>query len=636
MRDFPPLVETFWSAHSQPAGRTDSGVDQRATLPDTRSPARFLWWLVRRQPDVVAVSLLLGILWQLPLTTGPWIFGRAVDEGIIPGDASTVAMWGGLLLLVTLTGAVFGIALHTLVVRGWLIALYGTTEMVTRKVAQMGHVLPRRSPTGEVLSVASSDSDEFGAMTEIMARAGSQLVSFFAVAAIVLATSPRLGVMVLLAAPVLAGVAAPFLKPLHRRQALERSRNSELTSMATDIVAGLRILRGIGGEQTFGRNYTGQSRRAMRAGVSAGIWQALVEALGVLFSGVFLVLLMWAGAHEVQEGRLTIGELVSFLGYGLFMVGPIRTFFEFAQKVTRALVSARKAVAIFEQAPPWESPHRPRPLDGSAPLVDAASGFTAHPGELTVVVGAVPEESAALADRLGRYLPADSEPVGEVIDETLKGRAARRERSARAARRAEIARRDAERSRGRWDVTLGGVDLSEAALDDVRRTVLVSDTGSQLFAGTLQDAIDPHRRLTREQAETYLRAANAEDVYDALPEGWQGQLDERGRGLSGGQRQRVVLARALAVEAPILVLVEPTSAVDAHTEARIAERVPRLRAGRTTVVATVSPLWLHHADRVVLLRDGVVVSEGSHDDLLATDHDYRAVVARGADEEVEA
>ena len=108
--------------------------------------------------------------------------------------------------------------------------------------------------------------------------------------------------------------------------------------------------------------------------------------------------------------------------------------------------------------------------------------------------------------------------------------------------------------------------------------MLVSDTGSQLFAGTLQDAIDPHGRLTREQAEAALRVANAEDVYDALPEGWQGQLDERGRGLSGGQRQRVVLARALAADAPILVLVEPTSAVDAHTEARIAERVRRAAA----------------------------------------------------------
>ena len=229
-------------------------------------------------------------------------------------------------------------------------------------------------------------------------------------------------------------------------------------------------------------------------------------------------------------------------------------------------------------------------------------------------MSAVPEQSSALADRLGRYLPPDTDPVGEDDGDGLKGRAARVARADRERRRARIAARDEEVATREWGVRLGGVDLSAARLDDVRRQVLVSDTGSSLFAGTLQDAIDPHGRLTREQAEAALRVANAEDVYDALPEGWQGQLDERGRGLSGGQRQRVVLARALAADAPILVLVEPTSAVDAHTEARIAERVTDLRRGRTTVVCTVSPLWLHHADRVVLLRDGLVAAEGEHAD----------------------
>lgn len=623
MKDFPPYVDSFWSVDGRPG-----------PSPDTRGPAQLLCWMIGRQPVVIALSLVCGLFWYLPAAVGPWIFGRAIDDGIVPGDVSTVVLWTVALFALTVVANAFGILNHTLVVRSWLIALYGTTELVTRKTAQLGHVLPRRSPTGEVLSVAASDSDEIGAMTEIVSRVGGQLIAFAIVAGIVLSTSPKLGVMVLVAAPVLAGVAAPLLKPLHRRQSLERTRNSELTSMATDIVAGLRILRGIGGERTFGENYRRQSRRSMEAGVRAGIWQALIEGVGVLFSGVFLVLLLWVGAHEVLAGRLSVGNLVSFLGYALFMVMPIQTFFEFAQKITRALVSARKANAIYEQQPPWADPDQPQPLDPRAFLVDEASGLTVRPGELTIVVSAVPEDSAALADRLGRYLPPDTEPVSEQIDDTLKGAAARRERRERAARRAEIARRDDERSRRPWGVRLGDVDLRDASYADVRRTILVSDTSSQLFAGTLQDAIDPQRVLSRESAEELLRVASAEDVYDALPEGWQGQLDERGRGLSGGQRQRVVLARALGVEAPILVLVEPTSAVDAHTEARIAERVARLRAGETTVVCTVSPLWLHHADRVALLQDGRVSVEGTHGDLLAESPDYRAVVARDLDEEV--
>lgn len=624
MQDFPPRVATFFTG-------TD---DAPSPDPDTRTPAAFLRWMLGQQKALIALSSLCYALWFLPLTLGPWIFGRAIDEGIVGGSSSALAGWAALLLAVVLVGAVFGIVSHTLVVRSWLVGLYGTLEMVTRKAAQMGHVLPRRSPTGEVLSVASSDSDEFGALTEIVARSLGQLASYLTVAGIVLTMSWQLGLLTLVAAPVLLGAALPLLRPLHRRQQVERSRNSDLTSQATDIVAGLRILRGIGGEQTFGANYTRQSQSAKQAGVSAGIWQAVVEAVGVLLSGIFLVALVWLGTRQVEDGALTVGQLITFLGYGLFMVGPIRTFFELAQKTTRSLVSARKAIAIFEQRPPWRDPQQPVPLDGTAALHDEVSGLTVRPGLLTVVVSAVPEQSAALADRLGRYLPADTEPVSaEDAESEARGRAARRARAERARERARIAAQDEERAARAWGVSLGGVDLASASLDDVRRQVLVSDTSSQLFAGTLQEAVDPHARLTREQAEAALRVANAEDVYDALPEGWQGQLDERGRGLSGGQRQRVVLARAVAADPPVLVLVEPTSAVDAHTEARVAERVAATRRGRTTVVTTVSPLWLHHADHVVVLHDGTVVAEGRHADLLAGDADYRRVVARALDDE---
>ncbi len=623
MQDYPPRIATFYT-----------GTDAAPTPdPDTRSPLAFLRWILGRQKGLIALSSLCYALWFLPMTLGPWIFGRAVDQGIVGGSEAALAGWAALLLLVVVIGGVFGVVSHTLVVRSWLVALYGALEMVTRKVAQMGHVLPRRSPTGEVLSVASSDSDEFGALSEILARTVGQLASYLTVAFIVLTMSWQLGLLTLVAAPVLVGAALPLLRPLHRRQQLERSRTADLTSLATDIVAGLRILRGIGGEQTFGTNYARQSQSAREAGVAAGIWQAVVEAVGVLLSGIFLVALVWLGTRQVEDGLLTIGELITFLGYGLFMVGPIRTFFEFAQKGVRSLVSARRAIVLFEERPPWRDPADPVPLDGSAPLHDAASGLTVEPGILTVVVSAVPEQSAALADRLGRYLPADTEPVPLAEEDGSKGRAARRSRAERAEERARIAALDEERVRREWGVTLGGVDLSHALLDDVRRQVLVSDTTSQLFAGTLQDAVDPHARLTREQAEEALRIASAEDVYDALPEGWQGQLDERGRGLSGGQRQRVVLARAMAADAPVLVLVEPTSAVDAHTEARIAARVADARRGRTTVVTTVSPLWLHHADRVALLHDGTVVAEGRHADLLADDEAYRRVVIRELDEE---
>ncbi|MDQ7991780.1 MAG: ABC transporter ATP-binding protein [Propionicimonas sp.] len=615
MHDFPPAVDAYTSTET--------------SRPDTRSPAAFLWWTLRVQADVVAVNVLFGLVWMLPGTVSPFLVGKVVDTGILAGDLQATLAWAGLLTVVVLFGAAGGIAQHTLAVRGWLIALYGTQKLVVRKTGQLGHVLSRRLPTGEVLSISSSDSDTFGAVFEVFCRAIAALFAFFLVCGLMFTTSPTLGLVVLVAAPLLVGATSPVLRPLNAAQTAERTQNGELTSMATDIVSGLRILRGIGGEATFGANYAGQSQRVRRLGVTTATWQALAETLGVLLAGLLLVVLVWLGSHQMMAGELTVGELISFVGYAVFMVWPLHTFFEFAQKWVRGLVSARKTITLLNvEVPMAEGTQQ---LAESPRLHDLESGLVVEPGRYLAVVSADPEESAALADRLGRYLPGAAPVVDD--DEDLKGRAARRARAERDARRAAAAAIDAEAGHGPWGVEADGVDYSRLPLVELRRRVVVSDTASQLFAGTLQTAVDPLGNHTRQQAEAALRAAAAEDVYDGLPGGWQGRIDELGRGLSGGQRQRVVLARALLLDPPVLILVEPTSAVDAHTEARIAERLPVHRRGRTTVVVTGSPLVLHHADDVALVAGGRVVARGSHRSLLESEPRYRQVVARGMEED---
>ncbi len=618
MRDFPPDIRAY----------TDTG--RAGDEPDTRSPRAFLRWMVVQQGRLFWFGLFVALIWMVPQTLGPWIVGRAIDTGIVAGNSAETVKWVVVLAVVTVAGALSGVVFHTVIVREWLIALYGTTMLVTRKALRLGHVLTRRTPTGEVLSVSGSDGDQFGALMEVTTRAFSQLAAYLVVAGIVLTTSVRMGLLVLVSAPLLVVLGAPLLRPMQRWQGVERSRNSELTSMATDIVAGLRILRGIGGEETFGGNYAAQSQRVRQSGVAAGRWLSAVESVGVLLSGGFVVALLWLGTREVAVGRLSVGQLVSFLGYGLFLVQPMRTFVEFAQKWTRSAVSARKAIAVYEQRSPWHPPTELRELPYAATIVDEVSGVTIEPHRLTMVVSAVPDDSSALADRLGRYLPNEEGAlVSEEIPEDLRGRAARRERAVRAAARAAQADRDDVRAAQPWGVTVGDVDLFEVPLDVVRERILVSDTAPQVFAGTLRNAVDPLGRLTRDQAERALYTAAADDVFDALPGGWQGELDERGRGLSGGQRQRLVLMRALAADPEVLVLVEPTSAVDAHTEASIASRLGDHRAGRTTVVMTASPLLLHHADEVVLLVGGRVSERGRHADLLAGSAQYRSVVVRG-------
>jgi ABC-type multidrug transport system fused ATPase/permease subunit len=263
---------------------------------------------------------------------------------------------------------------------------------------------------------------------------------------------------------------------------------------------------------------------------------------------------------------------------------PLRTATEAANKWIRAYVSAKRIVKVLALEPEVGDPTEPTvaPPPDSV-LVDVASGLRVLPGRLVALVSEPPADAAAVVDRLGRFTDGD--------------------------------------------VVWGDVRLDQLTRAEVRRRIVVSDTGAVLFSGRLADQLIPGEDEV-DRTEDALHAAAAADVLDALPDRLDAIVTEKGRSFSGGQRQRLVLARALARDPEILLLVEATSAVDAHTEARIAERLVRLRAGRTTVITTSSPLMLSRADVVAFLEDGVVKAEGTHSELLTSCPAYRSVVTR--------
>jgi ABC-type multidrug transport system fused ATPase/permease subunit len=305
-----------------------------------------------------------------------------------------------------------------------------------------------------------------------------------------------------------------------------------------------------------------------------------------------VVLVVWLGARFAVQGRISAGELVAFYGYSAFLMIPLRTATEFANKWIRAFVAARRVVRVLALRPEVTDPDQAFDEPGpDAELVDVQSGLRVPHGQVTALVSDRPEETALIADRLGRY--AD----GEV----------------------------------RW----GDVPLSGLPRSVVRRRIVVSDAETALFSGVLRRQVDIRGRGAEALAAA-LWTASADDVLEALPGGLDAVVAERGRSFSGGQRQRLVLARALAADPEVLVLVEPTSAVDAHTEARIADRLVQHRAGRTTVVTTTSPLLLDRVDRVAFLSEGRVVAFGTHRELLRDVPEYRALVTREMTEEVTA
>jgi ABC-type multidrug transport system fused ATPase/permease subunit len=570
--------------------------------PDLRSAGRYLWWVGRGQLRTLLGGLLFGVVWMSGQALVPALLGRAIDTGVAGRNTSALVGWSLALLGVGLVQAAAGVLRHRFAVSNWLIATFRTQQLVSRQTALLGSSLPAQIPTGDVVSVTAADVFRVGGAFDVSARAAGAVVSFLVVAVILLRSSTFLGLVVLLGVPLLTLGVAPLLRPLKRRQTEQRRMVGQLTTLGADTVAGLRVLRGIGGEDTFLDRFRTTSQQVRAAGVRVARVQALLDAAQVLLPGIFVVLVTWLGARLAVSGKLSVGQLVAFYGYAAFLVTPLRTATEAADKLTTAVVSASRVIAVLRVRPLLTDPaaasgSRPVPAT-PADLVDPTSGLHVAAGSLVGVACAVPEESERLADRLGRYVDAHRDGAGGS------------------------------------QVRLGGVPLDRLGVDEVRRRILVVDKDPRLFSGTLRFELDPLRLAAGDDQVLLdaVAAAGADDVLEALPDGLDSEVEERGRSLSGGQRQRLVLARALVTDPQVLVLDEPTSAVDAHTEARVAERLREVRAGRTTVVMTTSPLVLEHCDEVAFLADHRVVDVGPHRALLHRNAQYRAVVTRGESE----
>jgi ABC-type multidrug transport system fused ATPase/permease subunit len=559
-------------------------------VPDTRSPARLLLWVGRHQLLTIAAGIFFGILWMVAQALMPFTIGRAIQVGIIEHDNRALALWTLVLLGLGATQAFAGIMRHRFAVFNWLQASFRLAQVVAHHASRAGPAVRGRLSTGEVVATVSNDAMRAGGAFDITARLAGAFVSYVVVAFILLSSSVVLGLVVLLGVPLLVLLVGTVIKPLQARQAEQREEVGKLTALGADTAAGLRVLRGIGGEPEFLDRYRLRSQEVRLAGVRVALPQSTLDAAQVFVPGLFVVLVTWLGARFAVSGKIEPGELIAFYGYAAFLVIPLRTAAEAVDKMTRAYVGAGRMLEVLSVERDVVEPEAPadeRPP--VVPLTDSRSGLVVEPGSFTCLVSADPDEAAAIADRLGRFGDGDS-------------------------------------------VVLGDVELADLHTDAVRRRIVVSEADPVLFSGQLRSELDPWGRAADDdEILAAVGVADADDVLEALPDGLDTSVDERARSFSGGQRQRLVLTRALLSDAEILVLVEPTSAVDAHTEARIARRLHYARAGRTTVIATTSPLMLDQADRVVLVEGGRVVAEGSHRELLSTNPIYRDTVTRGVD-----
>nr|WP_231747410.1 ABC transporter ATP-binding protein [Auraticoccus cholistanensis] len=556
--------------------------------------------MFRRHRRQLALGYLLATTHQVcealvPVAAG-YVIGLAVASSSVPAILVGV---GAILVLfaVLASAAAYGY---------YLIGKAAVTEAHLQRVAVVRRILTdpsvgRDRQAGELLSITSSDTQ--GA-TQVMETVGSLVaatVGLTVAAVVLLRIDLVLGLGVLVMLTVLVGGVRLLSPYLERRLSARQQAVGLSAAVASDLLTGLRSLRGFGGVAEAVRRYRTASRLSLEATVRATTSNAVVGTTSRLATGALVVLTAAVAAGYAVEGRISLAELVTVIGMATFLLDPISGITRSVQDLAVSWASGRRVAELLTSSAPPTAPSHGR-ADGPLRLTDVVEdglgplSLELAPGELLGVV----TPDVATADTLSELLAGSRAPAAGTV-------------------------------------LLGDVPVADLDPGSVRSRLLVEPHAVHLLGGSLAAALDTGAGDGQVDLPAALDAAalRVDDLTGHTGPAGSGPpalsdiaLLDHGANLSGGQRQRVALARALLADRDLLVLRDPTSAVDAVTEDAIADGLRRVRAGRRgTVVFTTSPLLLSRCDRVLFVGADGSSTTGPHGDLLALDA-YRSVVLR--------
>ncbi|OZE97015.1 ABC transporter [Rhodococcus sp. 15-2388-1-1a] len=547
----------------------------------------------------LAVGTVLLCAHQIAETAVPLALGVIIDRGIAERGPVQLA-WSIAAL------AVLFIALTTAFqvgMRQLNLALQREAHLVRMEVS--GRVLSTcgvRTPLsdGEMLTVSSSDAEQAAWFLDLFPRMAAAATAVLATAVALFVIDVPLGLAVLLGTPLFMALLRLATPLITARTVQQQSRVAKATAMAGDLVVGLRSLQGIGAQHAASARYRAASTTALNAALATVRSLALQRGVTTTVSALIAACVASLAGWFALDGRISIGELIAVVGLAQFLIEPLTLLTSAPAVVARARGSAERvstvlsAPSLLSDGP--ESVPVPTGLSVRNVTFRSLAGIDidARPGEFVAVIALDPSDGDALATVLG----------GQVASDEYSG-----------------------------DVMFAGVSMREVSRESFRTRVLAEPHTTDLFAGSLIENIVGFETDTdRGHLDAVLSASAADQVATVHRDGLEHRVNDRGQNLSGGQRQRLALARALYARPPVLVLHEPTTAVDAVTEQAIADGIRGVRhsADRddVTVVVTSSPALLATADVVVVLRDGHVSDTGTHADLIATNAEYAEAVLR--------
>ncbi|MEV1021115.1 ABC transporter ATP-binding protein [Streptomyces sp. NPDC050264] len=540
----------------------------------------------------VVVGSVLSSAHQTGEALVPVLIGLIVDRAVARPDGGALAGW--LVVLIAVYG-MLSVGFRMGAMAGERAAEQAAhrlrLDIVGRVLAPHGGAEAGRPP-GALVNVATEDARRVGALNMALTLGVAAVVGVVAGAVLLLRASLPLGLLVLVGAPVLMVLGHFLARPLEHRSAAEQERAAHASAVAADLVAGVRVLKGLRAERAAVDRYRSTSQASLSANLRAARAEALQSGLMLALTGAFIALVALVGGRLVLTGSIGLGALVSAVGLALFLPGPIGVLAYVGAEFAKGRASAARIADVL--AAPGETSGGSAALDGPTPGELRLAGL-GHAGLIAVDLTVRPGEHLGIV-------------VTEPADATTLLRCLARQIDPQ-----------------RGSIALDGTPLTELAPAALRSALLVAEHDAQLFDGTLLANVTAAAPLDSDPGPA-LDAAAVDQVAAVFPAGVHAGVGERGSSLSGGQRQRVALARALAADRSVLVVHDPTTAVDAATEARIAAGIRRVRAGRTTVLVTSSPALLAATDRVALIEGGTVTAEASHEELVGSHPLYRAAV----------
>jgi ATP-binding cassette subfamily B protein len=554
----------------------------------------------------ITAAMLAALCWTATKVTIPLLAAAAIDQGIVADDTGALVLYVGLMLVV---GAFQAVVSGMRRYGAFRLAFHVETDLRLALFAHLQRLhfgFHDRAQTGQLMARANTDIQMVREWLMLAPLTAASLMILVSITVVMLVKSVVLAVLALGALPLLSIAATRFSRRMGPISFELQQELADLSGVVEETVSGVRVVKGFGAESLQRRRLEAEADAVQDRALAASRLRAGFLPLVDFLPAVALVMILWYGGHLVVDGKMEVGQLVAFNSYILMLVWPLRMSGMMVAMSSRMSASAGRVHEVLATDPVVADPPRGRSLPEGGGEVrfegvtfgyhDGASildGLDLHvrAGEAVALVGPTASGKSTVARLLPRFYDVDDGVV-----------------------------------------RLDGLDVRTLKLAELRRAVGMVFEDTFLFSDSVRANIafaDPD--ATMEQIRRAAQLSGAADFIEDLPDGYETVIGEHGFSLSGGQRQRIAIARAVLADPRVLILDDATSAVDPSKEHEIRAALREVMTGRTTIIIAHRPATIALADRVVLIDEGKVVAEGTHEDLVATSDRYRDVLAHSGE-----